>query len=313
MDTLAVACLPHAAEHPAPPGHPENAAKLALVTDLMADLRAQGLVVDFAFADHGLEPIRFVHHQSLIDSISSIAKSGGGYLDSDTYVTPQSLVAARRVCDAALSAVDLAFSSGQTRYFVLGRPPGHHAEPDRAMGFCLINHVAIAAAYAIHSRLARRVAVVDFDVHHGNGTQWTFYDRDDVLFVSTHQYPFYPGSGGRDEAGDRAGAGFTVNFPLPAGTDDGAIISVFSNEIAPLIEKFAPDIILVSAGFDGHRLDPLGGFELTGSAYREIGRLLRSVSDKVCAGRIVSVLEGGYDAVGNRESVKSYIQGLLLQ
>jgi acetoin utilization deacetylase AcuC-like enzyme len=313
MDTLSVAYLLHAAEHSAPPGHPENAAKLALVTGLLADLRTKGLVADFVSTDHGMEPIFAVHTRNLIDRINSFVEVGDGYLDPDTYASRQSLVAARKVCDAVLSAVDLAFASDQTRYFVLGRPPGHHSEPDRAMGFCLINHVAIAASYAISSGLAARAAIVDFDVHHGNGTQWTFYDRDDVLFISTHQYPFYPGSGSRDERGNNRGVGFTVNFPMPAGTDDRTIIALFESDIIPLLEKFGPGIIIVSAGFDGHYLDPLGGFQLTGGAYREIGTLLRKISDKVCGGRIVSVLEGGYDNVGNRESVKSYIQGLLLQ
>ena len=177
-------------------------------------------------------------------------------------------------------------------------------------GFCLVNHVAIAAQYARDELKADKVAIVDFDVHHGNGTQDLFYDRPDVLYISSHQHPFYPGTGLQNETGAADGRGFTVNFPLPAGTSDSEFVALYEDQVAAALREFRPDLILVSAGFDGHVADPLGGLGLTGAAFRSVGGILQLVADNVCDGRLISMLEGGYGPENNRESICSYIEGI---
>lgn len=178
------------------------------------------------------------------------------------------------------------------------------------MGFCLINNVAIAAQYAIDRKLAQRVVIVDFDVHHGNGTQDIFYDRDDVFYISTHEFPFYPGTGARSENGSGKGEGYTLNFPLNAGTGDEEILEIFEQDIVPALTTLAPDLLLVSAGFDAHKLDPLGGLNFSGKAYYQIACMLRHVGDYKCGGRLISILEGGYSPEGNKDAITNYIRGI---
>lgn len=260
--------------------------------------------------EHGIESITHIHDESYIANLREICKRGAGYLDADTYVSSGSFEAALAMADAALSGVDEVFGGRNRRVFVLGRPPGHHAERDHAMGFCLINNVAVAAQYAIDHYGAKRVAIVDFDVHHGNGTQHAFYDRQDVFFVSSHRYPFYPGTGGADETGVRDGKGYTINLPLSAGSGDEALLNGFESSVIPALERYRPDMVLVSAGFDAAVGDPLGGMTVTGEGFLHIGKLIRKLADRTCGGRIVSVLEGGYDNRGNRESIMSYLDGI---
>jgi acetoin utilization deacetylase AcuC-like enzyme len=187
------------------------------------------------------------------------------------------------------------------------RPPGHHAEPHRAMGFCLFSTVAIAARHAQHSHGAERVAIVDWDVHHGNGTQAAFWDDPSVLYVSTHQWPLYPGTGAASETG----AGNIVNVPLPAGTDGPAYRAAFTEKVLPAVDAFAPDLILVSAGFDAHYRDPLGELRLEAGDFAWATLELMELADKHCAGRIVSVLEGGYDLEGLAESAAAHVSALM--
>ena len=304
----------HLAEksHPAPLGHPENFGRLALIPAAMERPEIKALTVPLLSDQYDLDVLDCVHDPAYISGLKTYRGEEICYIDPDTYQGPLSFRASRDVTWAVLSAVDAAFGSGPSVSFVLGRPPGHHAEADRGMGFCLVNHVAVAAQYAIDVHKCRRAAVVDFDIHHGNGTQRIFYERSDVLYISTHQYPFYPGSGSSGEQGADRGYGCTANFPFRAGAGDTELVNVFQNDISSLLDNYGPDIILVSAGFDGHYLDPLGGFRLTGEGFRLIGTSLREAADRLCGSRLVSTLEGGYDPEANVDSITNYIRGIAL-
>ncbi|MEW5796749.1 MAG: histone deacetylase [Candidatus Zixiibacteriota bacterium] len=298
--------------HPAPPGHPENYNRLALVTTALAEAGIKSLTTNLDVREFDASILKRVHDSAYVDSLQNYRRSEIKHLDPDTFMGPLSYAASCGVTWAALSAVDEAFGGGPRVSFIIGRPPGHHAETDRAMGFCLVNHVAVAAQYALDSHNCRRVAVVDFDVHHGNGTQHLFYDRSNVLYISTHQSPFYPGTGAIGEQGVGDGLGHTMNFPFWAGAGDAELVGVFQSEISGALIRYEPDIIIVSAGFDGHYLDPLGGFSLTGEGYRQIGICLRQAADHQCGSRLVSVLEGGYNPEANVDSITNYIRGIAL-
>jgi acetoin utilization deacetylase AcuC-like enzyme len=234
-----------------------------------------------------------VHTPAHIDVIESIA-GRAAKLDPDTYTSPDSVEVARLAAGAAIGAVDWIAGTPGGRALALVRPPGHHAEAARAMGFCLFNSVAVAAAHAL-AEGSERVAIVDYDVHHGNGTQAIFYGDLRVLYVSIHQYPYYPGTGAVDEIGTGRGEGFTVNVPLEAGATDGDYDLVFRELVEPILEQFAADLLIVSAGFDAHERDPLAGMRVTTHGYRRLTRRLRRVADRVSNGRLALVTEGGYD------------------
>ena len=216
-------------------------------------------------------------------------------LDPDTFTSPDSYDVARLAAGAALSAVDHVLDAPRgARGLAMVRPPGHHAERNRAMGFCLLNNVAAAAAHA-RARGLSRVAVVDYDVHHGNGTQWCFYDDPSVLFISSHQYPYYPGTGAVGDVGTGVGEGFTANFPLEAGATDADYDLVYLAGAVPLLRQFGPELVLISAGFDAHEDDPLGGMRVSATQFGRLTAILASVADECCDGRVVGVTEGGYD------------------
>jgi acetoin utilization deacetylase AcuC-like enzyme len=241
------------------------------------------------------EDLARIHTRDYIDSIKAI-RGRAAMLDPDTFVSPESDDVARIGAGAALAAVDHVLDTGSrdTRAIAMVRPPGHHAEADRAMGFCIYNNIAVAAAWA-RARGLQRVAIVDYDVHHGNGTQSSFYDDPFVLFVSSHQFPFYPGTGAGTETGKGAGLGFTVNLPLEAGATDADYDLVYANAVVPVLQEFRPELILVSAGFDAHQDDPLAGMRMTAEGYRAISSRLITAADELCEGRIVFVTEGGYN------------------
>ena len=237
-----------------------------------------------------------VHTPPLLRQIRQMASYGGGQFDSDTYVTADSWDAARLAAGAAIGAVEVVVGGSARNAFALVRPPGHHATPGRAMGFCLINNIAVAARYALRQLGLQRVAIVDYDVHHGNGTQDVFYDDPQVLFCSTHAAPFYPGGGSVAEMGDRNLAfGATLNVPLPFGSGDIGYNHVFEQVIAPALRRFHPELILVSAGYDAHWTDPLGPMVLSVSGYARLNQHLLALADELCAGRLVMILEGGYN------------------
>jgi len=229
--------------------------------------------------------------------------------DADTVTSPESVDLARLAAGAACQAVDLVLEGTAHRVAALVRPPGHHAEADRAMGFCLFNNVAVAAAHA-RARGAARVAIVDFDVHHGNGTQWSFYGDPAVLVVSTHQFPLYPGTGAAREAGTGAGEGFTVNVPMEAGSDDADYAAVYGRVVCPVVRAFRPDLLLVSAGFDAHVADPLAGMRATTGGFGWLCLELARLADEICGGRLVAVTEGGYDLHAFGDSLGAMVEAL---
>ena len=284
---------PRFQEHTTPPGHPERPERAEVFDQVAADWQDAGGRVAAPRAATREELLR-VHDAAHVDAMA--ATSGRAVmLDPDTFTSPESYEVARLAAGAATSAVDAVLEGDPgTRAFALVRPPGHHAERGRAMGFCFFNNVAVAAAHA-RARGVARVAVVDYDVHHGNGTQHSFYDDPNVLFISSHQYPYYPGTGAAGETGNGAGRGFTVNLPLAAGATDADYERVFAEVGFPVLRQFRPELILISAGFDAHADDPLGGMRLTAAEFVRLTTAIAAVADECCEGRIVALTEGGYD------------------
>ena len=246
-----------------------------------------------------------------VDYIGLIAETAGRAtaLDADTFTSPDTFDVARLAAGAAVTAVEHVLAGEGRRACALVRPPGHHAEADRAMGFCFFNNVAIGAAHARATGL-QRVAIVDYDVHHGNGTQWSFYADPSVLFVSSHQFPYYPGTGSASEVGSGAGTGFTINLPLAAGATDADYELVYARVAIPALRQFNPELILVSAGFDAYMDDPLGGMRLTASCFGRLTSMIVAVADDCCAGRVVAITEGGYHLQGLAESLRETIDAL---
>ncbi len=293
------------------PGHPETPARLQAI---MSHLEESGLLaqlVEIEARDAGASDLELVHSYELIARVRGTAEEGGGWLDPDTYVVPRSFDAARRSAGGVLAAVDAVLDGAVGSAFCLVRPPGHHATPAKAMGFCLFNNVAVAAAHALSRRGLEGVAIVDFDAHHGNGTQDAFYAVPRVLYFSTHQYPFYPGSGYWAETGEGPGKGTTVNVPLPRGCGDAEYLRAYREVCAPVVRRFRPQFLLVSAGFDAHFADPLAQILLSTRGYYDIASLLRELADEVCEGRIVYALEGGYDPTALAWSARACIDTLL--
>jgi acetoin utilization deacetylase AcuC-like enzyme len=228
--------------------------------------------------------------------MESFMASGGGHIDADTVVSPGSWEAALRAVGGTVEAVEQVSDGRLDNAFCLTRPPGHHATPDRAMGFCVFNNVAIAAAWLLATGRARKIAVLDYDVHHGNGTQDAFYERDDLLYVSTHQYPLYPGTGHWRERGSDAGEGYTLNISVPPGTGDEVYARALAEIVEPAVRRYQPDFILVSLGFDAFWADPLASLRLSVSgAFTPLLRSARDLAQELCSGRIVIGLEGGYN------------------
>ncbi|MEM8550465.1 MAG: histone deacetylase [Verrucomicrobiota bacterium] len=296
MAVTALFTHPDCLEHETGPAHPERPERLVALVDALENTSLGNAVSwyrpdpadrSWIAATHDPGYIRFIEEASL----SALGPVDGG----DTPVSQDSYHAAMLASGAALEAVDRVLRGEYRNAFCMVRPPGHHALGAQAMGFCLFNHVAIAARYAQRHYGLERIFILDWDVHHGNGTQDSFYDDGQVGFCSLHQYPFYPGSGATEERGEGAGKGATLNLPLAAGADGHDVLPLFSKQIADAIQAHQPELILISAGFDAHRDDPLGQLNLTEEDFGEMTRILISLADEVCAGRVVSLLEGGYD------------------
>jgi acetoin utilization deacetylase AcuC-like enzyme len=289
--------------HLAGPGHPERPARLAAVVDAISRARLSGAEWT-APRPAALEALTRIHHPEYVSRLKDLDGSSA-QLDLDTGMGPDSQRAAWLAAGAALDAVDAVMSGASLRAFALVRPPGHHAEASRGMGFCLLNNIAIAAAHAVAAHGCKRVLLVDWDVHHGNGTQHAFATRDDILFFSTHRYPFYPGTGALEEVGRGAGAGFTVNVPMPWGLGDREYGAVFEEVLLPLADAYRPELVLVSAGFDAHRDDPLGDQRVTEDGFAALCGVVRDLADRHCRGRLVLLLEGGYDLGGLSRSARA--------
>jgi acetoin utilization deacetylase AcuC-like enzyme len=265
---------------------------------------------DVPFQPLAIDEIATTHDPRYLDALERYTAMGGGWIDADTFCGSDSLAVARLAAGAAVAAVDAALNGSIKHGFVLGRPPGHHATATHGMGFCLLNSIAIAANHALANG-AERVAIVDWDVHHGNGTQDIFYESDKVLFCSTHRYGgFYPGTGAASERGRGAGLGFTLNVPLRAGEGDRAAVRAFRDEILPAVVAFEPELVLVSAGFDAHRADPLGGMAMTEQGFYELTAMTAGAADQLAGGRLVALLEGGYDPGALGRTVVATIEAL---
>ena len=282
---------PRFVEHATPSWHPERPARAEAMASVARQWADKGGVVAAPSAVT-TQALLQVHDADYVEAIASTAGQSVR-LDPDTYASAESAAIARLAAGAALLGVEHVLDRGGVAVAFV-RPPGHHAERGRAMGFCLFNNVAVAAAHALRRGL-QKVAIVDYDVHHGNGTQWAFYDDPRVLYVSLHQYPFYPGTGAAEDVGTGRGAGFTVNVPIEAGAGDADYDLVFRSAVVPVLDTFDPDLVLLSAGYDAHDRDPLGGMHVSTEGHTRMTRELRAVAERCCGGRMVAVTEGGYD------------------
>jgi acetoin utilization deacetylase AcuC-like enzyme len=283
--------------HTSPPGHPERPERLAAVRQglLRSGLKERGTQIATRRAkDH---EIGLVHTASYFDEVARVVPGHAGYLDEDTFFAPGTWDAALAAVGAAVDLTRATLDGRFHKSFAVVRPPGHHAEPDRAMGFCLFNNVAIAAA-AARAAGAARVAIVDWDVHHGNGTQNAFYRDPNVMYVSTHQWPLYPGTGAAGEIGAGEGVGANINVPLPPQAGDAEYAAAFDEIIVPALRAYQPDVLFISSGFDAFVADPLAQMNVSAAGYRRMAACLRGVADEVAGGRLVAVLEGGYDLGG---------------
>jgi acetoin utilization deacetylase AcuC-like enzyme len=291
--------------------HPERPERLQAITDHLA---RTGLIKDLV----GIEPrpadrrwIEQVHSAAYVSRVEDYCRSGRAIIDSiDTSISSRSFDVSLMAAGGALAAADAVMAGKVSHAFCAVRPPGHHALREVAMGFCLFNNVAIAARYLQRHHQLARILIVDWDVHHGNGTQDAFYEDPTVFFFSIHQYPFYPGTGSAAETGEGEGAGRTLNAPMEAGCGDDDYVKVFEEVLAPRVLQFRPDFILVSAGFDAHKDDPLGGMNLTEKGYARLTDLVRSWAADLCSGRILSLLEGGYDLQALARSVQTHLERL---
>jgi acetoin utilization deacetylase AcuC-like enzyme len=275
--------------------HPERPDRLRAIMQTLTQNGTLARMKRLEFEAALPEQIAPVHAPRYITLIRELCERGGGRLDMDTYLTPKSYEIARLAAGACIVLADVVYRRDMSNGFAFVRPPGHHATPAQGMGFCLFNNVAVAARYLIDTYQLRRVMIVDYDVHHGNGTQDIFYHDARVLYVSTHQYPHYPGTGHWRETGQGEGKGATLNVPLPAGIGDKGYAYVFAELIKPMAERFRPQFIFISAGFDAHHLDPLAEMKLSVKGYAQLTRQLLQLAHELCEGRIAIVLEGGYD------------------
>ena len=277
-------------------GHPENAARVEAVWRVLDEAGMSRRLMRVEPRPAEVEGLLLAHTEHLVERVRRAAEIGMGSLDPDTYVRPESFDIARLSAGGAMAAVDAVLSGDADNAMAIIRPPGHHATPRRAMGFCLFNNVAIAARHAQRRYPAvRRVLILDYDVHHGNGTQEIFYEDPSVLFVSTHQYPFYPGTGALPDTGAGEGRGTTLNMPLRAGVGNDGFRLIYERVVRPAARRFRPDLILVSVGFDAHWADPLAMLQLDLQGYDWLAREAIRMAGELCEGRVVFVMEGGYD------------------
>lgn len=291
--------------------HPENAGRLEAINRRLQGSDIFPHLQQIAPRKATPEEIALNHEAGYVQQVSEACKNGVSNLDGDTMISANSYEAARMGAGAGLTAVDLILDGTLDNAFCAVRPPGHHAENSLAMGFCLFNNVAIAARYAIEKKDLNRVFVFDWDVHHGNGTQHSFYSDANIYYSSCHQYPFYPGTGAQEETGTGDGLGATLNFPLREYSTDDDYLSLVKDKLIPEMFRFKPELIILSAGFDAHRDDPLAGMQVSTECYGAMTELIRSAAQEICQGRLLSMLEGGYDYTALADSVHAHLENLL--
>ncbi len=292
-------------------GHPERPQRLEAIVTRLSDAGLLKMLTRVKPRPADEKWLTTVHTAQHIAALRQLHAKGNRYAGSrDTPVSRSSYEVARMAAGGLLAAVDAVMTGEVRNAFCAVRPPGHHATQDKAMGFCLLNNVAIAARYIQQKHKLRKVLIVDWDVHHGNGTQDIFYEDPSVFYFSVHQYPFYPGTGSASEQGAGAGRGSTLNVPLPAGSGNTEFEQALSKELLPAAREFQPDFVLVSAGFDAHESDPLGQMRVTTEGFAELTKIVKQIADQHCHGRLVSVLEGGYDLEGLATSVEAHVRTL---
>lgn len=292
-------------------GHPERPERLIAIHSAISEspLWDELLILKPKKAD--IEIIEMNHSRKYIEKVRQTSENGGGYLDMDTGLSEQSYEAALYAVGAGLVACDAIMEGKARNGFCAVRPPGHHAEYDYASGFCLFNNVAIAARYLLSKHGCKRVAIFDWDVHHGNGTQHSFEEHDSVFYLSTHQMPLYPGTGSEKEIGKGKGKGYTLNVPLKPGTTEAEYLTLFRQKIIPAIDSFKPDFILISAGLDAHKNDPLASIKLESKTYYTLTKELSKIAKKHCEGKILAFLEGGYNLSALTEGVMNMMEALV--
>jgi acetoin utilization deacetylase AcuC-like enzyme len=298
-------------DHHPPSRHPERPERLAAILRHLDRTGLRGKCAKGNVREATSDELERVHTREYIEQIARFELKGGGPLDPDTWVYPGSNQAAKLAAGAAIEAVANVIKGPDRRALCLVRPPGHHARPHAAMGFCLYGNVAVAAAEAVKGRGLGRVLIVDFDVHHGNGTQEMFYEDGRVGFLSIHRYPFYPGTGAKDETGARAGLGFTKNVPVALGTARPEYLAKFRSALEVMAKKVHPELVIVSAGFDAHGEDPVGGLGLEIEDFIDLTRAVLDVAVVEAGGRVVSILEGGYNVPILAGCVAAHLETLL--
>jgi acetoin utilization deacetylase AcuC-like enzyme len=292
-------------------GHVENRRRLEETTALLEQTGLWQKLVHISPREATQKELELVHAPEHISRVESVCHRGGGWLDGDTVTSSASYQAALYAAGGLLRGVDAVMAGEVDSAFALVRPPGHHATHLRAMGFCLFNNIAIAAKYALKRYPIERILIADFDVHHGNATQETFYSDPSVLYFSTHQYPFYPGTGAIDESGHGAGRGTTVNAPLPAWCGDEEYLHLYREVLMPVARRYQPQLIMVSAGYDCHWADTISLMQLSVAGFAEIVGILKQLAQELCGGRILFTLEGGYDLEALPYSIKATLEVLL--
>jgi acetoin utilization deacetylase AcuC-like enzyme len=291
-------------------GHPESAARIDAVSRALSTPELAPRLDRLTPRPADKEHVLLVHWERLYDEIMATAGQRETFLDSDTVASAETAALAHLAAGSVLTAIERVMDRTHGNAFAFPRPPGHHAKPDKAMGFCFFNNVAVGAMFARTRFQFQRVLVIDFDVHHGNGTQKAFYTSPEVLYVSTHQSPHYPGTGALNETGKDEGEGFTLNVPMPAGMGDAEYLRVFREVVVPVGREYEPQLVLVSAGFDAHRDDPLGGMALTAEGFGAITGEILGLARDTCEGRMVFALEGGYNLEALEKSVVATLRVL---
>jgi acetoin utilization deacetylase AcuC-like enzyme len=312
MDEVGLVLDPCFEEHDTGPGHPERPERLQHLRRSLAETELVSRTQAVSLERAGDELLTRVHDPDHVRRVEKACANGEPLLDSmDTRICPESARIARLAAGSLVALCREVVEGRLARGFAAVRPPGHHAERDLAMGFCLFNNVAVAARYLLDRHELSRVMIIDWDVHHGNGTQHLFEEDPQVFYASIHQWPLYPGTGAREESGRGRGEGTTLNCPLPPGSGDEAFLGALRDEVVPAGTRFRPELVLISAGFDAHRADPLANLAVSTAAYREATRILRGLAEDQAGGRLVSVLEGGYDLDALAASVGTHLEALL--